>query len=399
MSASTPGFVGERLRQARAIREMTSVSLASRIGISPATLTHYERGRHTPTPYHFAQIAKALDFKPEFFLRPLEQSAPEQVSFARSRSTATRTMYRRAEYRRVWMRDIVGYLAQFLPLPELDIPTPDLDFDWRSVSTDNIETLASEVRAHWKLTNGPISNVTLLSEKHGVIAVRFPFGSAALDAFSTWDRVDGRPYMALGADGQSAVRTRFNVCHELAHLVMHRNVTPNELSERSNFNLIEQQAHRFAAAFLVPASSFVKDLKTPTLDALRVLKPRWKASVKMLIHRTHDLGLIDEDYARRLYINYNRRGWNLSEPYDEDLAVESPGMVRHAFQALVDREIVVRAQVPADLPFNQDELEQLAGLPPGYFDDLPEDSDMWGFLDSLTADFPSHPPGGGVSAE
>ena len=399
MSASTPGFIGERLRQARAIREMTSVALASSIGISPATLTHYERGRHTPTPYHFTQIAKALDFKPEFFLRPLEQSVPEQVSFARSRSTATRTMYRRAEYRRVWMRDIVGYLAQFLPLPEPDIPTTDLDFDWRSVSTDNIETLASEVRAHWNLTSGPISNVTLLSEKHGVIAVRFPFGSDALDAFSTWDRVDGRPYMALGADGQSAVRTRFNVCHELAHLVMHRSVTAREMSERSNFNLIEQQAHRFAAAFLVPASSFVNDLKTPTLDAFRVLKPRWKASVKMLIHRTHDLGLIDEDYARRLYINYNRRGWNLSEPYDEDLAVESPVMVRHAFQALVDREIVVRGQVTADLPFNQDELEQLAGLPPRYFDDLPEDSDVWGFLDSLTSDFPSHPPGGGFRVE
>ena len=392
MSARTPGFVGERLRQARAIREMTSVALASRIGISPATLTHYERGRHTPTPHHFAQIAEALDCKPEFFLRPLEQTATDQVSFARSRSAATRTMYRRAEYRRVWMRDIVGYLAQFLELPEPNIPVPDHDFDWRSISPDNIENLANEVRAHWKLTSGPISNVTLLSEKHGVIAVRFPFGSAALDAFSTWDRVDGRPYMALGADGQSAARTRFNVCHELAHLVMHRNVTPNDLSERSNFNLIEQQAHRFAAAFLVPASSFIKDLKTPTLDALRVLKPRWKASVKMLIYRTHHLGLIDEDYARRLYINYNRRGWNLSEPYDEDLAVESPVMVRHAFQALVNREITIRAQILTDLPFNQDELEQLAGLPPGYFDDSPEDSDVWSFLDSLTTDFPSNSP-------
>ena len=67
MSARTPGFVGERLRQAREVREMTSVALSSRLGISPATLTHYERGRHTPTPYHFAEIAEALNFKPEFF--------------------------------------------------------------------------------------------------------------------------------------------------------------------------------------------------------------------------------------------------------------------------------------------------------------------------------------------
>ena len=217
----------------------------------------------------------------------------------------------------------------------------------------------------------------------------FRFGSDSLDAFSMWDRVDGRPYMALGADGQSAFRTRFNVCHELAHLVMHRNVTSKDLSDRQTFNLVEQQAHRFAAAFLVPAESFVKDLNVPTLDALRVLKTRWKASVKMLIHRTHSLGLVDDDYARRLYINYNRRGWNDREPYDDDVAVETPIMVRHAFQALVDREMVVRSQVQADLPFNQDELEELASLPVGYFDELSEDGDMWGFLDGLTTDFPS----------
>ncbi len=367
---------------------MTSVALARRLGMSPATLTHYERGRHTPTPYHFAQIAEALNFKPEFFLRQLERSAPGQVSFARSRSAATRTMFRRAEHRRVWMREVVGYLAQFLPLPEPDIPCPSSGFDWRSTDDDDIETLAANLRTQWKLTNGPINNVTLLSEKHGVIAVMFRFGSDTLDAFSTWDHVDGRPYMALGADGQSAFRTRFNVCHELAHLVMHRHVTPEDLSDRQTFNLIEQQAHRFAAAFLVPAESFVKDLNIPTLDALRILKTRWKASVKMLIHRTHSLGLVDDNYARRLYINYNRRGWNDREPYDDDFAVEAPIMVRHAFQALVDREMVVRSQVQADLPFNQDELEELAGLPAGYFDELPEDGDVWGFLDSLTTGFP-----------
>ena len=113
----------------------------------------------------------------------------------------------------------------------------------------------------------------------------------------------------------------------------------------------------------------------------------------------YNLGRIDDDYARRLYINYNRRGWTVSEPYDENLAVESPVMVRHAYQALVDREIVVRAQVPADLLFNQDELEQLDGLPLEYFDDLPQDGDVWGFLDSLTTDFPSRPSDGGFLAE
>ena len=380
--------LGARLRQAREVRGVTAVALARELGIGSASLTHYERGQHTPTPYIFTRIAEILGFRSEFFLTPINGSAVESVIFARSRSAVTKNVRRRAEHRRTWTREVIDYLSQYLSFPQLDIPLAGLKFDWRTASDDEIEELASEVRSLWHLTSGPISNVTLLSENHGVVAVRFPFGSAALDAFSTWDPIDGRPYVVLGADGQSAFRTRFNVCHELGHLVMHKSVTEADLSEVRNFKHVEQQAHRFAGAFLVPAQSFIKDINDTTLDALRALKPRWKVSVKMLIRRSRDLGLIDQGHERRLYMNYNRRGWNHGEPYDQDVEVEKPLMLRRAFEAIVDNSVVAREQVVPSLPFNHEDVEGLADLPRGYFDEANAERDMWEFLDDLTKEFP-----------
>ena len=74
---------------------------------------------------------------------------------------------------------------------------------------------------------------------------------------------------------------------------------------------------------------------------------------------------------------------NTGEPYDEDWPIERPIMLRRAFEALDKRAIIDRHQIPVALPFNQSDIEELAGLPNGYFT-----QDVWGFLDVLTADFP-----------
>jgi hypothetical protein len=43
----------------------------------------------------------------------------------------------------------------------------------------------------------------------------------------------------------------------------------------AEFRLIEDQAHRFAAAFNLPAKGFADQLWAPTLDAFLALKPHW----------------------------------------------------------------------------------------------------------------------------
>lgn len=371
MPPSSPGFVGSRLREAREARQMTAVVLSELIGITPSGISLYERGRNSPSPDVLQRILTALNFKHEFFFRPEEGGADNigQTIFERSRSSATKATRKRAQHRRVWLRETLQYLDRFIKLPEPNLPSNMYQTNWLSISDANIEAIARDTRRFWNLGDGPISNVTLLVENQGIVVTAIEMNANNLDAFSTWDRADNRPYIVLGSDAQSAFRTRFNVCHELGHLILHRDVSPSDFSDRRFFKIIESQADKFAAAFLAPAMTFSPDILSPSLEVFRILKPKWRTSIKMMIHRAQELDIIDRDEARRLYINYNRRGWNREEPLDRDYQVEEPRLVRKAFEAVIENSLIERTQVAAALPFNQEDIEQLANLPFGYLSD------------------------------
>ena len=386
MPLGSPGFVGARLREAREARQMTGASLSALVGITASGISSYEKGHNSPSPDALDRIAKALNFKIAFFLRPEENQvdSAQQTIFERSRSSTTKSTRKRAQHHRTWLREIVHYLAQFVRLPEPDVPGVPRQMPWLAISDRNIEEAARDTRRHWRLGDGPISDVTLLAEKHGIIATMIDMNANNLDAFSIWDNTDGRPYIVLGTDTQSAFRTRFNVCHEIGHLILHRDVSPSEFNDQRFFKIIESQADRFAAAFLTPATTFSPEISIPTLEVFRLLKPRWRTSIKMMIHRARELSVINTEEARRLYINYNRRGWNRSEPLDEECQLEEPRLVRKAFETIIEKSMIERSQVEVALPFNREDIERLSNLPYGYLD---EDSAYTWALKELGSNF------------
>jgi Zn-dependent peptidase ImmA (M78 family)/transcriptional regulator with XRE-family HTH domain len=390
MRSGSPGFVGQRLREAREARQMTAIVLAELSGITSSAISSYEKGHTTPSPGVFDRLCSSLNFKPAFFFRPMEDANwnMDRTVFERSRAATTKMARMRARHRLTWLYETLQYLGQFARLPDADIPMIDHRGGWRSMSDEAIEETAKATRRHWRLGDGPISNMTLLAENHGVVVANMEMGTPKLDAFSTWDDAGDRPYMVLGTDGQSAFRSRFNVAHELGHLILHRNVIASEFDSMTHFKEIEEQADRFASAFLTPASAFSSDLTKPTLEVFRILKPKWRASVKMMIHRAQDINIIDKDEARRLYISYNRRGWNAVEPFDEDEPLEEPRLVRRVFEALEANDVIERSQLAAALPFNPEDIEQLANLPTGYLTERSEQPDVWQFIEELTSEFP-----------
>ena len=68
--------------------------------------------------------------------------------------------------------------------------------------------------------------------------------------------------------------------------------------QQAIYRRIEQQAHRFARAFLLPLPSFADDLFGVSLDAFRALKPKWNASIAMMIFRARDAGLAIQEAER-----------------------------------------------------------------------------------------------------
>jgi Zn-dependent peptidase ImmA (M78 family) len=124
-------------------------------------------------------------------------------------------------------------------------------------------------------------------------------------------------------------RFRFSLAHELGHMVLH--------SIPEDDAVMESQAHRFAAEFLMPAVEIRPYLKNTNakLSNFARVKSFWRVSIKALIMRAHDLKLITDYQYKSLNIQYNKT-FQGGEP--GDVAPEVPtrlgNIVRHHLEVL-----------------------------------------------------------------
>lgn len=362
MRIGTPSFVGERLVEAREARGLTATSLSQMVEVTAATISHYEHGRQTPSPPILQRLARVLNCPQKFFLNP----APELPGLVewRSASAATKTSRAKAIRRVSWLIETVNLLRSHLEFPKLSIPDVQVPDEIERIDSDLIESAAAQCRELWNLGSGPIPNLVRLLEANGIIVSRTNLEAETLDAFSTWPDREPAPYVVLSSLKASACRSRFDAAHELGHIVLHRHAQETRTS--ATRKLMEQQAHRFAAAFLLPEESFVKDVWAPTLHSFLALKPHWKVSIQMMITRCQDIGIMDLEQGRRAWINLSRRGWRKEEPGDDRIPTEEPQLLRKSFEVLVSNKVYSPEQIIAELQLPPADIEDMCGLPSGY---------------------------------
>ncbi len=365
--AGSPGFVSQRLVQARKVRGMSRVDLARQVGVTRQMIGLYETGQQTPGPDALAEIAKALNFGTLFFTWPIPEASRNGPVFSRSMVSATKGARERVSVPLEWIADLARYVAQWIEMPKVDFPIFDVPGDPGRLSDKQIEDFATATRRHWGMADGPIGNVAWLAENKGAIVVRLGLDADKLDGQSQW--VDGRPHILLNADKGSAVRSRFDVAHEIGHIVLHRNVPSDAINNSVTHKLMEDQANAFASAFLLPRNTFASEVHAVSLDQFRTLKPRWKVAIGAMMMRAIDLGLVPEKRAEYLWISYSRKGWRKWEPLDDDLAVEQPRLMRQALTAIITQKFQSSEDVIASLPFGQGYVEELMGLERGFFNE------------------------------
>jgi Zn-dependent peptidase ImmA (M78 family) len=359
-----PSFHQARLTQAREARGLTGVNLANIVGVSASTISQYEHGASKPTAEMLDKLAAALNVPKLFFLRALDQRAATRF-FYRSMSAATKSARARAEARFSWLTEIVTYFESYFDFPSVSLPVLDVPPAFRQITDEMIDNYASHCRKHWGLREGPVPSMVRLLEKNGFVVSRCRLDAETLDAFSESDSTS-RPFVILGMEKQSCVRSRFDAAHELAHSVMHCGVEQRSLLTAQDHALLEQQAHRFAAAFLLPEEDFAKDLVAPTLESFSALKERWKVSMAAMIMRCSQLGIVSEQQQERLWMNLGRRGWRKWEPWDDRLPVEQPKLLRQCMDMMLGKNFKTRAQIADELCLPVRDVEELAGLPEGY---------------------------------
>ena len=75
MRPGTPGFIGQRLREAREARAKTAADLAKLVGVTRAAISQYEGGHQTPSPAVMEKLSKELGVPSQFFLRQQQDIA------------------------------------------------------------------------------------------------------------------------------------------------------------------------------------------------------------------------------------------------------------------------------------------------------------------------------------
>lgn len=343
-------YRGDKLKVARMAKGFSLEDIASAIGKTRQSISLYEKGMQ-PTEEALDAICALLSIERNFLFSQRAYPIEAEVCHFRSLRSRTQTMTKSVMARAEIFEEVVRSVEREIVFP--DVLMPDVSaFNINNVN--DIERAAELCRREWELGLGPISSMVNLVEKLGVVVTAIRGVDEKVDAFSVPHQ---RPFIIRNDAKKSVCRFRFDIAHELGHLVLHDGITTGD-------TITEGQANRFASAFLMPRASFSKEfpaLRGRQFDWSKLVefKLRWKVSLKAIIYRASSLGLITPEKARSGFLFLNTKGYTKEEPGDEQISAEKPTLLNRAIEVLPHREWLT---ILASIGVTEEIIHELFGI-------------------------------------
>lgn len=319
-------IAGEQLRLARLAHGYSLEALGELVGATRQYLHLLETGARNPSDDLVLALSDVLGVTLNFLSEPIPSTVrPEQCHF-RGHITRPAAVTSQVLARGTLLDRLVSGIERHIGLPDVSFP------DIPATSVEEIEHAAEQARLHWGLgLTGPIVSMMRVVENAGAIVTYFGDLSERVDAFSMDRR---RPILVRSSLKESLCRQRFDFAHEVGHLIMHRGI---QTGDRAT----ENQAHRFAGAFLFPRAAFLREFpRSRSIDWLGLykLKRRWKVSIRAMIRRAYDLSLLSPAQYRTANIHLTKTGQAKVEKYDDDpdMPVEQPELLPAAIEHIDD---------------------------------------------------------------
>lgn len=344
---SKDAFWGERLQTVRELLGLTQTELGELVGVSNALISDYEKQKRSPSQDVLSRIADKTNLPEEFFFQKVDDPFHElECNFRHRRSTPAKLKDRvRAQATITGM--VVQELRTLVDFPPFNVPT------LTAVTNEEIEEAADACRVYWGLNlNAPILHVGRALENAGVILARCNVETRKIDAFSRFGR-NSLIFLNRGAQSNPS-RWNFDLAHECAHLVLHRNVPTGSIDT-------ERQADRFASAFLMPHVAFGREFRVQEFSWNHIfsMKRRWSVSAAAIIRRAFDLDLISEEIYQRAFKHMSYKRWGaIGEPYEPSF--QEPELMDEAFTLLGK----------GDLPISLKEFCNKLRMTPEFLEDL-----------------------------
>ncbi|MCH5316245.1 MAG: XRE family transcriptional regulator [Eubacterium sp.] len=316
---------GEHIKNARLFRGLSLSDLSERTNITKQALSLYENGSIRPEINKLLEIADALQFPVDFFMCNDVFSVKTESTYFRSLMSTSKIARTSQCVRVEFIAKLYEVLIDYVDFPDRDFPSvtfqgkKSCEIEEEETETLEIERIASQCRKYWGLGYEPIKDLQKLIESKGIIVTSLDTKESDIDAFSQRTIIDSNSvYIIVLNSSKNNVRSRFDLAHELGHILLHPWSENIEELSKQEFKDRESQANKFAGAFLLPKETFGNDVgHYPTkLDYYIHLKNKWKVSIQAMVYRAHQLGIISNSQYQYLMRQISKRGWRTNEPND-----------------------------------------------------------------------------------
>ena len=322
---------GSRVRQAREVRGLTQTELAAAIGVAQPYVAAVESGAKPASRVFVARLAAATSFPESFFAEPSVEIAPGSLLFRARASMTSRQERQVRRYGELLFEATQRLMTDLQPIPvRIGNLSPD------AVTPEKAARLVRSAFGY--APDEPATALLRRAENHGVFVMSVPMATSAHEAFSTWagEVPDLRPLIVL-FDTTAPDRLRFNIAHEIGHLVLHK-------AYRDRPRVLEDEANLFASTLLLPEVAMRREFQPPlTLTQLVRLKVRWGVSMQALARRAWQLQIVTDRQYRQLCIQISARGWRTSEPAADRIPMERPRTLAKMAEVLYGMPVDHRA--------------------------------------------------------
>jgi Zn-dependent peptidase ImmA (M78 family) len=298
------------LLTARRLRQKTQKEVAEAVGVSQAKLSKAENGLQELPEDVISNLADYYDLPLDFFMDPKDLT-PVGHFYYRKKLTISDKLIDSFEAKIRIVKNIIDEIMSNIDIPEYHLTSYNDD-------EKNPSEIARKIRYELKIFQGPVRNLTSLLESNGIIIFMMDFGTDKIDGISSVT-ASNRKIIFLNTRMPND-RIRFSLAHELGHLVMHLERPPLSADN------VEREADEFASEFLMPATEIKNDFTYLNFETLAQLKRKWGVSMRALVRRAKDLGMISDAAYRNMQINFSKRGYNKHEPVS--LPFEPPTLIK-----------------------------------------------------------------------
>lgn len=321
---------------AREYRGYSQTELAKRIkGLSQSNLSKYEKGVDILSDDILMRIISFLEFPIDFFSKRISNFS-DNANY-RKRASINKSDRAKIDITCRLIGFVVDQMAHELEYPNFNLRMIDIEEGYNPVY------IAQYTR---KLlgVEGPIRDINNLLEKNGIIIVEFDFDTSLFDGVS-FISDDGFPIIIVNRNCSND-RKRFNISHELGHIIMHTAIS-NLYPEHRNK---EMEANMFASEFLMPGVDIKHSLYNLKMTDLQELKRFWLTSMASIVMRAKDLDCISLDRYKYLNIELSRSGFKRKEPVN--VYIDSPQIYETAYRMYRN-----------ELGYTEDDLSKAFALP------------------------------------